>query len=902
MNYGYNKTASYLNEILEKDSFDVIKNSTIFKYGENLINYQKVQPVGLQNESVDIFPADLNADGYSDLIALTRVRNGNEISYSNFKVLMKTPNSSSNNYTTLQPYNLPSNYIAYVGGGRTSNKNFVNDFNGDGQSDLLFGKTESNQFKEIAIFESTNNGNTFSSPTIILPTIYPQSSAKLENIGPNGNWIISGDFSGDGRTDVITFLTWPSGGGQTQIMLGGTNFFYSPVFNGLVTFGTINWHNAKSVSVVDFNGDGRDDIMLIGENECEIQTYNHGTNSFQRIYFTSYFGYPTKYDLIYQGDFNGDGKTDFLTRGSKTDNNYSWNIGKSTGVNIVTTSFTFDQTPNITNYYNDQILISDYNGDGKSDIAHMWFSGSQTNSKIDIYYSNGNSFYKEQTSYNDRFLSEPGLNFTLDFDADGRSDIFNRNFIGNPTFDILNFNKGGKEHLLHKVKNGIGKVDEFNYQMLTEGGSFYNRTSILSFPFNNIQPSIPMVSEYRSSNGIGSFNILNYQYEALKVHKTGKGFLGFTKIITNNITTGFKTIQENEFSSLYFSPALKKTSNYRISDNSLLSETIFTNSFIGNLSGLKSFWIKTSSIIENNSFEMSFKYSSFTFDDFGNNLTKVVNINDIEEISIVNIIETTLPNVVPYKIESTTTSMKRLTEPSYSFTTDYSYTNTGKLSNEIKFFGLPKQVQTEYGYDPNLGNNTSIIVSATGLANRINTTLFDSKGRFPIEITNTRNQKSFQTFNAKFGNQLTQKDLDDLITSYEYDSWGRIIKTNLPEGYSILNSYGWDINPSEGTVYFNLTTHPGKPDVKIWYDQLGRERKRQIEGHLNEWITIKTTYDAKGNIATTTAPYKASETVLTTTNQYDEFNRITTSSNTLGSTGVVYIYNAAGEQTTTTTA
>ncbi len=891
-NYGYNKTTSYLKEVVEKDSANIALNATIFKYGDNPATFFK--EYNLLSQITDYTSAsatDIDGDGKQEIVYYL----GGSYTSHSFKILKQQliPNNASHVLTTIPQ---PLNYTIRS----------ESDFNGDGNNDFLFYRANDfGDLGDLLLYTSPASGFSFAPPVTIANNV---SLSPWTRVHDNGNFMVNGDFNGDGKSDIITFFL--SGANPTisenRIFLNGNSTSVTTL-SGLNSWFTFSkWHTAKETYVLDFNGDGKDDVMLIDDSNTEIFTYDPINNNYASLYHSSYAGYPNKYQMIKFADFNGDGKIDLLTRSDKNVNSSSWSVALSTGTSFVTTPFVFNQVPDLIYTSGgssiDKLFIGDYNGDGKSDICHIFNYGNPQQSKIDIYYRNGNGFIREQSLNPKPIAFGLESSFVLDSDGDGRSEIFSH--AGGPqnNFDLLKFNNAGKERLLHKVKTGVGNITEFNYKRLSEEGTFYTRGPVGGYPINNLRPAIPAVSQSKIANGIGGYTTINYKYETLRIHKLGKGSLGFTKIIAENITSGFRSIQENEFSLVHFAPVLKKTQTYRISGNTLLSETNYTNTFIDNLAGYKSFWIKTSSIIENNLFGQSFVNSSFTFDDFGNMLTKISNINNLEEVTITNEIEPTVPNVVPYKVKSTTTSKKRLTEPIYSFTTDYTYTPNGKLSKEIKFFGLPKKVETEYGYHPNLGNITSIIVSATGLQNRTSTTLFDSKGRFPNEIFNTLNQKTLQNFEPIYGNVINTTGLDGLLTSYEYDSWGRLTKTNVPEGFSILESYGWDINPTEGTTYFKLTTHPGKPDVKVWFDQLGRERKRQIEGHLNEWITSKTTYDAKGNIATTTAPYKASETVLTTTNQYDEFNRITTSSNTLGSTGVVYVYNTAGELTTTTTA
>ena len=83
---------------------------------------------------------------------------------------------------------------------------------------------------------------------------------------------------------------------------------------------------------------------------------------------------------------------------------------------------------------------------------------------------------------------------------------------------------------------------------------------------------------------------------------------------------------------------------------------------------------------------------------------------------------------------------------------------------------------------------------------------------------------------------------------------------------------------------------------------LRREIKSEKEGYQGQTITQLKTYDARGNLSTSTDPYKSGEPLLTTTTQYDAYNRAFNISNNgpFGTTTIGYAY-AAGKLTTTTT-
>ena len=113
-------------------------------------------------------------------------------------------------------------------------------------------------------------------------------------------------------------------------------------------------------------------------------------------------------------------------------------------------------------------------------------------------------------------------------------------------------------------------------------------------------------------------------------------------------------------------------------------------------------------------------------------------------------------------------------------------------------------------------------------------------------------------------------------------------------------SYLWDVNAASGTIYYMLTADPGNPDIKSWYDVLDRVRREDVEIFGGVWNSKLTSYDAKGNVATSTRPYKSGETIFTTTYAYDNYNRVQSATNSIGSTTYGYAY-SGGNLTTTIT-
>src|SRR5579871_1091666 len=157
------------------------------------------------------------------------------------------------------------------------------DFNGDGKADL-------------ATFQSVLLGNgdgTFRAPIPIVDT----------------NTILGmlvGDFNGDGKPDLATR---PNALNSTDILLGNGD----GTFQAAVTYQTSNFSEDTNIlsAVRDFNGDGIDDLIfssLSSPSEPNV-LLGKGDGTFQPP-ANDPFGVAGYYWVA--GEFNGDGRTDFV--------------------------------------------------------------------------------------------------------------------------------------------------------------------------------------------------------------------------------------------------------------------------------------------------------------------------------------------------------------------------------------------------------------------------------------------------------------------------------------------------------------------------------------------------------------------------------------------------------------
>jgi hypothetical protein len=181
------------------------------------------------------------------------------------------------------------------------------DFNGDGKDDLLWRNNDGT----ITDWLGLGNGS------------FASNTANLDG-HPGSDWHVAGtgDFNGDGRTDIL----WRSDSGQVTDWLGTPTGGFITNFANLDGHPGLDWHVAGTG---DFDGDGRDDILWRNDDGHVTDWLGQANGGFVTNFGNVNANPGTNWQVVQVGDFNGDGRDDILWR-SDTGELTDW-LGTSNG-------------------------------------------------------------------------------------------------------------------------------------------------------------------------------------------------------------------------------------------------------------------------------------------------------------------------------------------------------------------------------------------------------------------------------------------------------------------------------------------------------------------------------------------------------------------------------------------
>ncbi len=685
---------------------------------------------------------------------------------------------------------------------------------------------------------------------------------EYRNVGPGetGTWtFMGGDFNGDGYGDYLVMRLQT---GQIYTYMNNTS---SPqvTFAPRMPF-SLNLNidfRLWNLLAGDFNGDGKTDFMLTNPNNNKRYVcLSNGDGTFKIVYTVDASG-VLNCGVISAGDFNGDGKTDYMWAFSMAPYSATMQLkanvylghGDGTFANAKTFSYTLDHGSHIIHSipFLYSIKTSDFNGDGKTDIVVWgteWINQEiySYNNVAIIFFGKGDGTFSQGTS--DRYVWNAGSipldsyrGLVGDLNGDGKADLFFSQY--NPMYeDRHSFILSPSTPLYHltQIDNGKGGTLVFGYA----SSSNYSNTNL---PFVT-----HVVESITRKDGLGNESKTSYEYGYGLYDKKTREFRGFGYVKTTRPDSSFVEAffhQDEYLKGKVYNITLKNSSGEILTktENAWEAAVLFddgqTASKFVKLSQTRTEYYDIMTVFAQ-------KHDSYN-DTNGNLLSSVSSGSGAETITTIN----EYHNYGEWLWRKTLSAVTgNSTGKARETTFDYAIGTGNLLWKKSWNNNGQSPIETMSYYDNgNLWQYTDARGNITTIEYEPSANTYPSRISRP-ETGGVSHITQYLNYDYRVGKAQNVIDENAQSTTYMYDTLGRIAEINYPDGGQTQNIY-YDFVFPQYTI--NKTKENGSSfiDKYNYKDGLGRDIQKLTFGESGKIITTQTEYDEMGRVAITRGPF-----------------------------------------------
>jgi len=626
----------------------------------------------------------------------------------------------------------------------------------------------------------------------------------------------------------------------------------------------------------DFNGDGKTDVCRW---DYEDNILYMGLSNGSQVTWSSttgLSGIDKKNSWIAAGDVNGDGITDIIcwnkigTLGSELWHGISTGAGKITWNKISSTPMQM-----ASGHFKCWRFAGDFNGDGKTDIC----SWDYEDNILYMGLSNGNQvtwssitgFTGLNKSYNEIIID--------DFDGSGINSIICLNNLGagNKSIEMWKLNLQKKKNIIKKINSSSGSSVDINYTQISKITGAID-PSDSSYPYISSSSPRQLVTSITARDGRGGSYTKEYSYKNAKFY-TGlpheRRDLGFEKITEKDSGTGItqETYYEQKDKWKACNPiyVITKAGNGNLLD---MTEYIYYDDTETINTGTHFVKLKEVAGITYEAGTPAFTHrQEFKYDDYGN----VIWVKEMSDGT-----ETLQTTIAYDKNETDWILNRPLeiTKKSNGTVIDnriYNYTGNKLSSISQNIDGDITTVSFNSDDCGNIISSTDPLGNTTYMEYDDDYKMFLTKVTNPIGQS-----VKMEYDNLCMGNVTAKTDQNGNKTENEYDEQGRLIAVINSYGDIISETdYHDELRGNANNQYIETRVYneDGYQWSKSYYDGLGREyKKRTSSGKIdnNEIIQAEITeYGNSGQISRRTLPYiEGMETPQYINYYYDNAGRI----------------------------
>lgn len=451
----------------------------------------------------------------------------------------------NNGNGTLSASRWATNVGALSGGG--TDQFFVIDVDGDGRADVVHlyydsGNTVSIDFilnKPGTLLQNLKRAETKAGSFFIV---------QNNQLSLFSQWYI-GDANGDGLPDFYHIFADSSGNNTIDIDVH--------LNNGDGTLSMARWATnvgglpgSDQFFIADVDGDGRTDVVhLFNDNgyaSVDFIMSKPGT-LLQNLYRaeTQAGGFVFTTSLWYVGDANGDGLPDLFhifNDNGTIDVDVHVNNGAG-GLLMSRWATNVGGFPG-----NDQFFVADVNGDGKSDVIHLF--NDYGYASVDFMVSDGSSLHAYRAQTQSGSMSSSQHWDKIDAYGTGSVGLFNLYADNNlATVDFHGVSTLSGDRVVNIGSAGfpgkMGTIVNMGYQPLPQAtlkGRYSTNYSLNKFPTEIISEPISVLLDADVGDGLGGLRRTSYWYDSAAVEvSTGRGFLGFQFMQSQDVSSGITT-------------------------------------------------------------------------------------------------------------------------------------------------------------------------------------------------------------------------------------------------------------------------------------------------------------------------------------------------------------------------